>query len=114
MGTKMKKGILKPFRYISTIMDGKEAEMQIGFPTDVKHVAHIGWDGPGSTNNNNNNNSNNNSGGAPSWVSWQHCLTLALSKRKMLHICKQSLCMHVFYLIFNNVFLVDMKTIHNS
>lgn len=20
--------------------------MQIGFPTDVKHVAHIGWDGP--------------------------------------------------------------------
>lgn len=24
----------------------KEKEMQIGFPTDVKHVAHIGWDGP--------------------------------------------------------------------
>ncbi|KAK9281156.1 hypothetical protein L1049_004050 [Liquidambar formosana] len=24
----------------------KEPEMQIGFPTDVKHVAHIGWDGP--------------------------------------------------------------------
>lgn len=20
--------------------------MQIGYPTDVKHVAHIGWDGP--------------------------------------------------------------------
>lgn len=20
--------------------------MQIGLPTDVKHVAHIGWDGP--------------------------------------------------------------------
>lgn len=20
--------------------------MEIGFPTDVKHVAHIGWDGP--------------------------------------------------------------------
>lgn len=24
----------------------KEQEMQIGFPTDVKHIAHIGWDGP--------------------------------------------------------------------
>ncbi|NP_001151638.2 CRIB domain-containing protein RIC7 [Zea mays] len=76
MGTKMKKGILKPFRYISTIMDGKEAEMQIGFPTDVKHVAHIGWDGPGSTNNNNNNNSNNNSGGAPSWMKDYHSAPL--------------------------------------
>jgi len=48
--------------------------MQIGFPTDVKHVAHIGWDGPGSNNNNNN---NNNAGGAPSWVSWQQYLTMA-------------------------------------
>jgi len=34
----------------------KEAEMQIGTPTDVKHVAHIGWDG-GSVNHN-----------PPSWV----------------------------------------------
>ncbi|KAE8686108.1 hypothetical protein F3Y22_tig00111085pilonHSYRG00063 [Hibiscus syriacus] len=24
----------------------KEPEMHIGMPTDVKHVAHIGWDGP--------------------------------------------------------------------
>ncbi|ONM53160.1 Desiccation-associated protein [Zea mays] len=56
--------------------DGKEAEMQIGFPTDVKHVAHIGWDGPGSTNNNNNNNSNNNSGGAPSWMKDYHSAPL--------------------------------------
>ncbi|XP_020868929.1 CRIB domain-containing protein RIC8, partial [Arabidopsis lyrata subsp. lyrata] len=29
----------------------KEQEMQIGSPTDVKHVAHIGWDG-GSVNQN--------------------------------------------------------------
>lgn len=43
------KGILKPLRYISQIFDGKEQEMQIGFPTDVKHVAHIGWDGPSAT-----------------------------------------------------------------
>lgn len=28
--------------------------MEIGYPTDVKHVAHIGWDGQ--------------SGSAPSWV----------------------------------------------
>ncbi|RDX68654.1 CRIB domain-containing protein RIC7, partial [Mucuna pruriens] len=24
----------------------KEQDIQIGYPTDVKHVAHIGWDGP--------------------------------------------------------------------
>lgn len=34
----------------------REPEMQIGTPTDVKHVAHIGWDG-GSANQN-----------SPSWV----------------------------------------------
>lgn len=30
--------------------------MEIGFPTDVKHVAHIGWDGQSGS-------------CAPSWVS---------------------------------------------
>ncbi|KAG1359739.1 CRIB domain-containing protein RIC10 [Cocos nucifera] len=47
MATKMK-GLLKGLRYISQIFDPdtKEQEMQIGYPTDVKHVAHIGWDGP--------------------------------------------------------------------
>ena len=34
--------------------DEKEEEIQIGFPTDVKHVAHIGSDDP--------------SANAPSWV----------------------------------------------
>lgn len=34
--------------------DQKNNDMQIGFPTDVKHVAHIGWDGPSVT--------------SPSWV----------------------------------------------
>ncbi|KAJ8512669.1 hypothetical protein OPV22_003103 [Ensete ventricosum] len=52
-GTKMK-GLLKGLRYISQIFDAKEEEMQIGNPTDVKHVAHIGWDGP--------------SVGSPSWM----------------------------------------------
>jgi len=32
----------------------KEREIEIGHPTDVKHVAHIGWDGP--------------NGNGPSWV----------------------------------------------
>ncbi|KAF3613076.1 CRIB domain-containing protein RIC10 [Capsicum annuum] len=32
----------------------KERELEIGCPTDVKHVAHIGWEGP--------------SGGAPTWM----------------------------------------------
>ncbi|KAL0548120.1 hypothetical protein IC582_012565 [Cucumis melo] len=31
--------------------------MQIGLPTDVKHVAHIGWDGPSGNQNN-----------TPSWM----------------------------------------------
>ncbi|KAA8520024.1 hypothetical protein F0562_014302 [Nyssa sinensis] len=53
MGTKMK-GIYKGFKYISQIFVVKEREMEIGYPTDVKHVAHIGWDGP--------------SGSAPSWM----------------------------------------------
>ncbi|XP_015063622.1 CRIB domain-containing protein RIC10-like [Solanum pennellii] len=50
MGTKMK-GI---YKYISNIFVVKEREIEIGFPTDVKHVAHIGWDGQ--------------SGNAPSWM----------------------------------------------
>ncbi|CAL0328099.1 unnamed protein product [Lupinus luteus] len=45
MSTKVK-GLLKGLRYISQIFDEKEEEIQIGFPTDVKHVAHIGSDDP--------------------------------------------------------------------
>uniref|UniRef100_A0A0E0LK12 CRIB domain-containing protein n=1 Tax=Oryza punctata TaxID=4537 RepID=A0A0E0LK12_ORYPU len=50
--------------------DGKEGgqEMQIGFPTDVKHVAHIGWDGPSVP--------NNNTAGAPSWMKDYHSAPL--------------------------------------
>ncbi|GAB4841056.1 hypothetical protein Ancab_021802 [Ancistrocladus abbreviatus] len=41
------KGLLKGLRYISQIFEEEEKkEIQIGYPTDVKHVAHIGWDGP--------------------------------------------------------------------
>ncbi|CAO2821622.1 unnamed protein product [Amaranthus hypochondriacus] len=55
MSMKMK-GLLRGLRYISTIFDEEqEQEMQIGFPTDVKHVAHIGWDGP--------------TANSPSWIS---------------------------------------------
>lgn len=47
MSNNKMKGLLKGLRYISQIFENeKEPEMQIGFPTDVKHVAHIGWDGP--------------------------------------------------------------------
>ncbi|KAF5937745.1 hypothetical protein HYC85_025251 [Camellia sinensis] len=53
MATKIK-GLYKGFKYISQIFVVKEREMEIGYPTDVKHVAHIGWDGP--------------SGSAPSWM----------------------------------------------
>ncbi|XP_039001047.1 CRIB domain-containing protein RIC7-like [Hibiscus syriacus] len=41
------KGLLKGLKYFTHIFESeKEPEMQIGLPTDVKHVAHIGWDGP--------------------------------------------------------------------
>ncbi|KAF5742189.1 hypothetical protein HS088_TW09G00231 [Tripterygium wilfordii] len=53
MATKIK-GIYKGFKFISQIFVVKDREMEIGYPTDVKHVAHIGWDGP--------------SGSAPSWM----------------------------------------------
>ncbi|XP_004497975.1 uncharacterized protein [Cicer arietinum] len=53
MSTKVK-GLLKGLRYISQIFEEKEDEIQIGFPTDVKHVAHIGSDDP--------------SANAPSWM----------------------------------------------
>ncbi|KAH9606684.1 hypothetical protein KSS87_014893 [Heliosperma pusillum] len=56
MATKIK-GICKgSFKYITHLfVEVKQREMEIGFPTDVKHVAHIGWDGPDGT--------------APSWMS---------------------------------------------
>ncbi|KAM3306447.1 CRIB domain-containing protein RIC10-like [Capsicum chacoense] len=56
MATKVK-GI---YKYITNIfvckftVVNKERELEIGCPTDVKHVAHIGWEGP--------------SGGAPTWM----------------------------------------------
>ncbi|KAE9589918.1 putative CRIB domain-containing protein [Lupinus albus] len=47
MSSSKVKGLLRGLRYISQIFDNeKEEEIQIGLPTDVKHVAHIGWDGP--------------------------------------------------------------------
>ncbi|XP_073154159.1 CRIB domain-containing protein RIC10-like [Henckelia pumila] len=55
MGTRIK-GIYKGFKHtLSQIFVVKEREMEIGYPTDVKHLAHIGWDGP--------------SGNAPTWMS---------------------------------------------
>ncbi|KAK6937755.1 CRIB domain [Dillenia turbinata] len=65
--TKMK-GLLKGLRYISQIFDNEkeEEEMQIGFPTDVKHVAHIGWEGP--------------SVSSPSWVSLPLSMVVTLKR----------------------------------
>ncbi|KAJ4824374.1 hypothetical protein Tsubulata_034883 [Turnera subulata] len=76
MGTKVK-GLMRGLRYISQIFatnveiehlyeeaglsDEKEKEIEIGFPTDVKHVAHIGWDGPSNANTTGTNNN-------PSWM----------------------------------------------
>ncbi|XP_058773203.1 CRIB domain-containing protein RIC10-like isoform X1 [Vicia villosa] len=49
------KGIYnKGCKYINHIFVVKEREIEIGCPTDVKHVAHIGWDGP--------------NGSGPSWM----------------------------------------------
>jgi hypothetical protein len=41
-----KRGMLSINRVVELFADEKDQEIQIGFPTDVKHVAHIGWDGP--------------------------------------------------------------------
>ncbi|XP_051136343.1 CRIB domain-containing protein RIC10-like [Andrographis paniculata] len=60
MGTRMK-GIYKGFKYTLSqifVMKAEEREMQIGHPTDVKHLAHIGWDGHGGSSGNS----------APSWM----------------------------------------------
>ncbi|KAK2458354.1 CRIB domain-containing protein RIC6 [Trifolium repens] len=48
------KGLCKSLKYITQMFVVKEREMEIGYPTDVKHVAHVGWDGP--------------SGNGPSWM----------------------------------------------
>ncbi|CAH8388475.1 unnamed protein product [Eruca vesicaria subsp. sativa] len=49
------KGIYKSFKSISHIFVEKERDMEIGYPTEVKHVAHVGWEGS--------------SGSAPAWMS---------------------------------------------
>ncbi|RID48169.1 hypothetical protein BRARA_I04703 [Brassica rapa] len=53
------KSLLKGLRYISQVFESgkEEEEIEIGNPTDVKHVAHIGWDGPSAT-----------PASAPSWL----------------------------------------------
>ncbi|KAM1829524.1 hypothetical protein ACFX1X_022691 [Malus domestica] len=38
--------VLKHLNQQNGNQDDKDDDIQIGFPTDVKHVAHIGWDGP--------------------------------------------------------------------
>ncbi|KAL8151192.1 hypothetical protein V2J09_021000 [Rumex salicifolius] len=53
MTSKMK-GIYRGFKFISRFFVAKEREMEIGYPTDVKHLAHIGLDGS--------------DGAAPSWM----------------------------------------------
>ncbi|PKA60937.1 hypothetical protein AXF42_Ash006572 [Apostasia shenzhenica] len=44
--------LVKGFKSLSSLFtiykeedEEEEAEMEIGYPTDVQHVAHIGWDG---------------------------------------------------------------------
>ncbi|XP_010434134.1 PREDICTED: CRIB domain-containing protein RIC11-like [Camelina sativa] len=54
MAMKMK-GIYKSFKSISQMFVVKERDIEIGYPTEVKHVAHIGWEGS--------------SGSAPGWMS---------------------------------------------
>ncbi|CAH9082338.1 unnamed protein product [Cuscuta europaea] len=51
----MKGSFKAGFKYISNIfVKDREIEIEIGGPTDVKHVAHIGWDGQ--------------AGNAPTWM----------------------------------------------
>ncbi|KAJ4877021.1 CRIB domain-containing protein RIC6 [Raphanus sativus] len=59
MASSSMKSLLKGLRYISQVFESgkEEEEIEIGNPTDVKHVAHIGWDGPSAT-----------PASAPSWM----------------------------------------------
>ncbi|KAL1201787.1 CRIB domain-containing protein RIC11 [Cardamine amara subsp. amara] len=66
MAMKMK-GIYKSFKSISQMFVVKERDMDIGHPTEVKHVAHIGWEGS--------------SGSAPGWMSEFEAGTELLSPR---------------------------------
>ncbi|CAA7054699.1 unnamed protein product [Microthlaspi erraticum] len=66
MAMKMK-GIYKSFKSISQIFVVKEREIEIGHPTEVKHVAHVGWEGS--------------SGSAPAWMSEFKAGTELLSPR---------------------------------
>ncbi|XP_020263793.1 CRIB domain-containing protein RIC6-like [Asparagus officinalis] len=61
---KVKGGLRKGLKYISNIFEQeKEQEMVIGHPTDVKHVAHIGFDGPAVNN--------------PTWMTEYHSAPLS-------------------------------------
>lgn len=54
---RLMKGIKQSLSQMFTAHDGdgdeeeEEQEMVIGYPTDVQHVGHIGWDGHGGLNN---------------------------------------------------------------
>ncbi|PSS24010.1 CRIB domain-containing protein [Actinidia chinensis var. chinensis] len=41
---------IKSFSQLFVYKEEREMEMEIGLPTDVKHVTHIGWDGTTTTN----------------------------------------------------------------
>ncbi|KAL0718827.1 hypothetical protein Bca4012_068150 [Brassica carinata] len=53
MATRFKGLYQKSFKCFSDVFD-EEDEMEIGYPTDVRHVSHIGWDSSPSS--------------APSWL----------------------------------------------
>jgi hypothetical protein len=36
----------KAVKAVSRLFVWRDNDLDIGYPTDVKHVAHIGWDGP--------------------------------------------------------------------
>ncbi|EMS67909.1 hypothetical protein TRIUR3_00422 [Triticum urartu] len=74
------KGFFKGFKIISQIFAAKEQEMVIGRPTDVKHVAHIGWSSstPGTLTGN----------ASPSWVT--------ISVRPYTQILVPSACLITF------------------
>ncbi|XP_022979092.1 CRIB domain-containing protein RIC10-like isoform X2 [Cucurbita maxima] len=55
MSSKLK-GIYKSFKFVTHIFAMKDREMEIGYPTDVKHVSHIGLD------------NSSPSGSTPSWI----------------------------------------------
>lgn len=84
----------KAIDQVWTFAEEKDQEIQIGFPTDVKHVAHIGWDGPSANS-------------TPSWV---YANPFSLS-RLWIHALSYTMNSINYFFIFKHLIYLDIITL---